>query len=77
MDANSAPDNEIRVEQLNVLIYWSLPWVIALLVFVPWFFILRKKNQRKKLNARFITTYIFILFLIFPNITQKMVDQFN
>ena len=77
MDANSAPANEIRVEQLNVLVYWLLPWIIAFMVFMPWFIILRKKNQRKKLNARFITTYIFILFLVFPNITQKMVDQFN
>uniref|UniRef100_A0A7S3JBG8 Uncharacterized protein n=1 Tax=Euplotes harpa TaxID=151035 RepID=A0A7S3JBG8_9SPIT len=72
--SNTAPDSDLRVGQLNVIIYWLLPWILALVVIVAYSVILRK---RQKLNARFLTCYIFILFMIFPSITQKMVDQFN
>ena len=78
MDANSAPASEIRVEQKNVMIYWMLPWLLALVTLISWTIIIKSKRQSdKKLNARFVTTYIFILFLIFPSLVQIMVDQFN
>lgn len=77
MDANTAPSSEIRVEQKNVIVYFSLPFIIAIMTLIAWFFIVKKQGKMFNLNPRFVTTYIFLLFLIYPSVTQIMVDQFN
>ena len=76
-DANTAPAGEIRIEQINVVMYWTFPWIIAFFVLVSYAIILKRYRQMKMLNSRFVTAYIFIIFMIFPSITQRMVDQFN
>ena len=51
-----------------------LPPLVAFFSLVSWIIILRKKNI-KKLNDRFIATFIIVLFLIHPNITSKMINM--
>ena len=75
--ANTAPSSEIRTQQINLITYWILPWVVAFFVIVTFAVILKLYKKMIDLNSRFVTTYIFIIFMVFPSITQKMVDQFN
>ena len=77
MNANTAPSSELRIDQINLMMYWAYPWLIAFCVVVSYSIILKRYGQMKILESRFVTAYIFIIFMIFPSITQKMVDQFN
>ena len=54
-----------------------LPIFLAIVTITVWAIILKRRGQSEKLQTRFISTYIILLFLTHPSVTQIMIDAFN
>ena len=61
----------------RLVIMATVPILLALISLIVWAIILKRKNQMEKLHTRFISTYIILLFLTHPSVTQIMIDAFN
>ena len=54
-----------------------LPIIIATNAYVVWWIILKCQGNIKDLHTKFIATLVFLLFLIHPALTKRMVDVWN
>ena len=71
------PSNEMRKYGFKVIIMAMLPIMIAVSSYGAWWVILKYQGNLKDLHGRFIATLVFLLFLIHPAITKRMVDVWN
>ena len=55
----------------------SLPIVLAVVAYIVWWLISRIKKTMAEMKTKFIATLVFLLFLIHPAMTKRMVDIFN
>ena len=71
------PEGEMRVSYQKVIIMSSLPVVLGGIAYVTWWIICRCTRTMGQLRTKFIATLVFLLFLIHPAMTKRMVDIFD
>lgn len=55
----------------------GLPIILGFIAYVIWWIICRIKREMNIMQTKFIATLVFLLFLIHPAMTKRMVDVFN
>ena len=55
----------------------GLPIILGFIAYIIWWIICRIKREMNIMQTKFIATLVFLLFLIHPAMTKRMVDVFN
>ena len=67
----------MRVYAQKIFIMAMLPIILALFAYVIWWLICRITSTMETFKEKFIATLVFILFLVHPSLTKRLVDVFN
>ena len=73
-----AGKGEMRITYMKLIMYTVLPVICGVASYTVWYVVLTyKKSGKEDIYSKFIATFVILLFLVHPQITNYSIDMLN